>query len=171
MPYSRIQSASVHLIWKKKSLLNWKQNRTSTAKGQLISEWFFGVFKSSKKWTFSLTDFSLASKMGQIKKITDILSSSRAEICQKKVHFLEDLKTPKFHSEINWPLDKVTQSLKYLHNIKLYGRYVSTNVKNIFEVFTTHSFTISRKKDNNAFSSLKAEVYFSSGMSEFPAEK
>ena len=29
----------------------------------------------------------------------------RAEIRQKKVHFLEDLKTPKFHSEINWPLD------------------------------------------------------------------
>ena len=31
---------------------------------------------------------------------------ARAEICQKKkIHFLEDLKTPKFHSEINWPLD------------------------------------------------------------------
>ena len=27
------------------------------SKGQLISEWFFGVFKSSKKWTFSLTHF------------------------------------------------------------------------------------------------------------------
>ena len=26
-------------------------------KGQLISEWNFGVFKSSKKWTFFLTDF------------------------------------------------------------------------------------------------------------------
>ena len=33
-----------------------------TSKGQLISEWNFGVSKSSKKWT------ALASKMGQIKK-------------------------------------------------------------------------------------------------------
>ena len=29
---------------------------------------------------------------------------ARAEICQKKVHFLEELKTPKFHTEITWPL-------------------------------------------------------------------
>ena len=29
----------------------------------------------------------------------------RAEICFKMLAFLEDLKTPKFHFEINWPLD------------------------------------------------------------------
>ena len=28
------------------------------------------------------------------------LYDSRAEICQERGHFLEDLKTPKFHSEI-----------------------------------------------------------------------
>ena len=28
----------------------------------------------------------------------------RAEICQKKVHFLGNLKTLKSYSEINWPL-------------------------------------------------------------------
>ena len=36
-------------------------------KGLLNSEWFFGVFKSSKKWTFLGQIYSLASKMGQIK--------------------------------------------------------------------------------------------------------
>ena len=30
---------------------------------------------------------------------------ARAKICQKKFQFLGDLKTPKNHSEINWPLD------------------------------------------------------------------
>ena len=39
-------------------------------KGQLISEWNFGVFKSSKKWTLFWQISALASKMGQIKKIT-----------------------------------------------------------------------------------------------------
>ena len=51
---------------------------------------FFSVFKSSKKWTFSFLNWPIL--------------ESRTKICKKKVHLLEDLKTPKFHSEINWPL-------------------------------------------------------------------
>ena len=41
-------------------------------KGQLISEWFFGVFKSSKKGTFFFD--RLASKMGHIKRLKSIYS-------------------------------------------------------------------------------------------------
>jgi hypothetical protein len=41
-------------------------------KGQLTSEWFFGVFKSPKKWTFFWQIFALASEMGQIKKLQAI---------------------------------------------------------------------------------------------------
>jgi hypothetical protein len=36
-----------------------------------------------------------------------------AEICQKKVHFLEDLKTPKNRSEINWPLSDLFEKLEH----------------------------------------------------------
>ena len=43
------------------------KDKTYQAKGQLISELFFGFFKS-----FSWTDFCLASKMGQIKKLKTI---------------------------------------------------------------------------------------------------
>ena len=32
---------------------------------------------------------------------------ARAEICQKLVGFSRDLKAPKFHTEINWPLAPV----------------------------------------------------------------
>ena len=38
-----------------------------TSKGQLISEWNFGVFKSPKKRTSFWQISALASKMGQIK--------------------------------------------------------------------------------------------------------
>ena len=60
------------------------------AKGQLISEWNFGVFKSAKKPTKFLTDFC-PSFIGQ-KSVKDL------------VGFLGDLEKPKIHSEINWPL-------------------------------------------------------------------
>ena len=53
-------------------------------KGQLISEWNFGVFKPPKKPT----------------KISDLASWGR-----NLVGFGGDLKKPKFHSKINWPLD------------------------------------------------------------------
>ena len=68
---------------------NWSKSR-QYIKGQLISEWNFGIFKSPKKPTKFLTDFC------------------PSFIWQKSVWnlvgFLGDLKTPKFHSEINWPL-------------------------------------------------------------------
>ena len=69
----------------------WFKCNSTLNKGQLISEWNFGEFKSSKKWTL-------------------ILKDHRAEILQKKVCFLGDLKTPKFSSEINWPLVNTTHS-------------------------------------------------------------
>ena len=47
------------------------------SKGELISEWNFGVFKSSKKWTFFWQIFTLASKMGQIKKLKAIILDSK----------------------------------------------------------------------------------------------
>ena len=53
-------------------------------KGQIISEWNFGVFKSPKKPTKDLTDFC-PMNLGQ-KSATNL--------------------TPKFHSEIIWPLVK-----------------------------------------------------------------
>ena len=53
--------------------------------GQVISKWNFGIFKSPKKPT----------------------KPTRAENFLKFGWFLGDLKTPKFHSEIKWPL-KVT---------------------------------------------------------------
>ena len=61
-----------------------------TTKGQLISEWSFGVFKSPKKPTKFLSDFC-PMKQGHksVKKLVD---------------FLGDLKAQKFHSEIKWPL-------------------------------------------------------------------
>ena len=36
---------------------------------------------------------------------------ARAEILTKKVHILEDWKTPKFPSEINWPLAQIQTSV------------------------------------------------------------
>ena len=45
--------AVCHLEWQK-SWTGSFASATTMPKGQLISEWFFGVFKSSKKWTFSL---------------------------------------------------------------------------------------------------------------------
>ena len=59
-------------------------------KGHLISEWNFCAFKSPKKSTNFLTDLC-PSFMGQ-KSVKNL------------VGFLGDLKTPKLHSEINWPL-------------------------------------------------------------------
>jgi hypothetical protein len=46
----------------------WK--KAGIPKGQLISEWNLVVFKSSKKRTSFWQISALASKMGQIKKIT-----------------------------------------------------------------------------------------------------
>ena len=67
-------------------LLSW------ITKGQLISEWIFGVFKSPKKPTKFLTDFC-PMKLGQ-------------KSVKYLVGFLGDLKTAKIHSEINWPLNQ-----------------------------------------------------------------
>ena len=62
-------------------------------KGQLISEWICGVFKSPKKPTKFLSDFC-PMKLGHksVKKLVD---------------FLGDLKAQKFHSEIKWPLNVI----------------------------------------------------------------
>ena len=64
--------------------------RPRATKGQLISGWSFGVFKSPKKPTKFLSDFC-PMKLGHksVKKLVD---------------FLGDLKAQKFHSEIKWPL-------------------------------------------------------------------
>ena len=59
-------------------------------KGQLISKWNFGVFKSPKKPTKFLTDFCPL-KLGQ-KSVYNLVGS------------LGDLKFQKILSEINWPL-------------------------------------------------------------------
>ena len=40
-----------------KSFQPFKKMSKLCTKGQLISKWNFGVFKSSKKWTYVLTDF------------------------------------------------------------------------------------------------------------------
>ena len=69
-------------------------------KCQLISEWNFGEFKSPKKLTFFLNDFC-PSLIGQ--------KSFKIKVC-----FLGDLKTPKFPSDINWPLVLVWTRLKRL---------------------------------------------------------
>ena len=44
------------------------KNPAVITKGRLILEWYFGVFKSSKKWTF-LTGFHPSLNMGQIQKL------------------------------------------------------------------------------------------------------
>ena len=67
------------------------------AKGQIISEWNFGVFKSPKKSTQFKTDFC-PMKVGQ-KSVKNL------------VGFLGDLKTPKIYSEINWPLKEAFWNL------------------------------------------------------------
>ena len=64
-------------------------------KGQLISEWSFGVFKSPKKPTKFLTDFC-PMKLGH-------------KSVKKLVYFLGDLKAQKFHSEINWLSSKLPE--------------------------------------------------------------
>ena len=56
-------------------------------KGQLISKGLFSVFNSSKKWTKKFCPNILGQKLK--------FSSS---------FFLEELKTPKRHFEISWPL-------------------------------------------------------------------
>ena len=59
-----------------------------TIKGQLISKGHFGILNSSKKWT------------EKIDLTTMIRTSGRIVFVQ----FLEELKTPKIHFEIYWPL-------------------------------------------------------------------
>ena len=92
----------------------------------LISKCPFGVFKSSKKPKKKNSRISaLVSKMRSNKKIRelytaiiggfyfgsptllfwfDLFLEARAEILEKIVGFLGDLKSPKGHFEINWPL-------------------------------------------------------------------
>ena len=64
----------LHMYLEKKSRMhNFWHFHFSSYKGQLISEWFFDVFKSPKKGTFFWQIFALASKMGQMKKLEVIL--------------------------------------------------------------------------------------------------
>ena len=63
--------------------------RGRPAKGQLISKCLFGIFNSPKKQTKNL-NFTTVVPQG----------SSRIVF----VHFLVELKTPKRHFDINWPL-------------------------------------------------------------------
>ena len=65
-------------------------NKVIFAKGQLISEWIFGVSKSPKNPTKFLTDF-FPMKVGQ-------------ESVKNLVGFLGYLKTPKIQSQIKWPV-------------------------------------------------------------------
>ena len=69
-------------------------------KGHLISEWTFWAFKSPKKSTNFLTNLC-PSFMGQ-------------KSDKNLVGFLGDLKTPKLHSEINWPLVALGQKSMFL---------------------------------------------------------
>ena len=109
-----------------------------------------------KRESFLRQIFALDSKIGQIKKLKTIylywiinnpyylaqycavifliwpILEARAEICQKRVHFLEDLKTPKFHSEnqdvIQLPfLETLTHT--YLIHCSRLTRIVSTSLK------------------------------------------
>ena len=76
------------------------------SKGQLITEWYFGAFKSPKKQTKFQTYFC-PMKLG-------------AEICQILVGFLGDFKTPKSYSEINWPFKRASKLEKpYFNQVKL----------------------------------------------------
>ena len=63
------------------------RNLSTNATGQLISECNFGVFK-----------IQISQKANQI---LDRFPPYRTGVCQNLVGFLGDLKTPKFHSEIN----------------------------------------------------------------------
>ena len=58
-----------------------RYKRSKQTKGQLISEWNFGLFKANQ---------ILDSFIGQ-------------KFVKHLVACVGDLKTPKFHSEINWP--------------------------------------------------------------------
>ena len=66
--------------------------------GQLISKRLFGIFHSSKNWTKKF----LPNYYG---------TSSRIVF----VHFLEELKTQKRHSKINWPLENCHVDAKDWH--------------------------------------------------------
>ena len=103
-----------------------KVNSRLSTQGQVISKCPFGVFKSSKKPKKKNSRISaLVSKMRSNKKIRelytaiiggfyfgsptllfwfDLFLEARAEILEKIVGFLGDLKSPKGHFEINWPL-------------------------------------------------------------------
>ena len=62
-------------------------NSSMTHKGQLISKCLFAIFNSSKK---RLKKFDLPTILRQVELFLFV--------------FLEELKTPKRHLEINWPL-------------------------------------------------------------------
>ena len=71
-------------------------SKPSETKGQSISKRLFGVFNSSKKWTKNFCPSSLGQKF-------------ECQVCfYCQVRFLEELKTPKRHFEINWPLICIT---------------------------------------------------------------
>ena len=94
--FRTLYSVTLELLYKyvcRKSKSPWdlvKFIDCETDKGQLISDWIFGVFKSPKKSTKFLTDF--CPSIIEQKSIWNL------------VGFLGDLKIPKIQSEINWPL-------------------------------------------------------------------
>ena len=84
-------------------------------KGQLISEWNFGVFKSPQKPTKYLPDFC-PSFIGQ-------------KSGKYLVGFLGDLKAPKIRFEINWPLDASMYSSSFKLKAKHWRFYKVKQVK------------------------------------------
>ena len=50
---------------------------------------------------------------------------AREKICQKKVHFLGDLKAPKFHSDINWPVAARKPKTDLETNLSVYFKSLS----------------------------------------------
>jgi hypothetical protein len=69
-------------------------------KGQLISKGLFGILNSSKKWT---KKFDLTTMIPQV----DLFSSV----------FWKNLKTPKRHFDINWPLKEVRNCEYFFCNL------------------------------------------------------
>ena len=94
-------------------------------KGQLISERNFSVFKSPKNPTKFLTDFCPMRLVG----------------------FWGDLKTPKFRSEINWPLSSFMSNQyyfflssfanKFMHVKWLFVTFPQTTLSAVYSLYAT----------------------------------
>ena len=72
----------------------------------------------------------------------------RAEICQKKVHFLGNLKTLKSYSEINWPLIVGIPCSEVRVKITAYINFLSCSLVNDFlpvKVFSWYDYSFLKK--------------------------